>query len=121
MGAWSCVLDVIEGEAIPVRILFRRSMVLQRSLLMLLFCIQTYYFARDDRVFKAFQDRVHDKRVDIARHASKRLRWQLRVLERVLDGRTTTYRVSLVDCLHSYKLALNLIFTEQSRTSSGGT
>jgi len=69
MGAWSCVLDVVDGEPIP-----------------------TYYFARDDRMFRAFQDRIHEKKIDIARSASKRLKWQLRVLQQVLDGRTTTYR-----------------------------
>jgi len=69
MAAWSCVLDSIQGEPIP-----------------------TYYFARDDRVFKAFQDRIHVHRANMARTLSRRLKWQIRVLEKVLEGRNTTYR-----------------------------
>jgi len=69
MGAWSCVLDVVSAEPIP-----------------------TYYFARDDRVFKAFQDRVYKYKSEINRTVSKRLKWQIRVLETVLEGRSTTFR-----------------------------
>ncbi|KAH8118437.1 hypothetical protein DFH11DRAFT_1686607 [Phellopilus nigrolimitatus] len=68
LAAWSCVLDSVQGDPIP-----------------------TYYFARDDRVFKAFQERVYRHRTDIA-GTSKRLRWQMRVLGKALEGRTTTYR-----------------------------
>ncbi|TDL29355.1 hypothetical protein BD410DRAFT_779753 [Rickenella mellea] len=69
MGAWNWALDTIKGEPIP-----------------------TYYFARDDRVFRAFLDRLHEHKAAIARSASRRLKWQLRVLENVLEGRMTTYR-----------------------------
>ncbi|TFK55752.1 hypothetical protein OE88DRAFT_1652206 [Heliocybe sulcata] len=69
MGAWSIVLDSIEGEPIPV-----------------------WYFARDDRVYKAFCQRIDDNSGVIQRTASKRLRWQIRVLRAVLESRATTYR-----------------------------
>ncbi|KAI5124842.1 hypothetical protein M0805_007276 [Coniferiporia weirii] len=72
MAAWSCVLDTVKADPVP-----------------------TYYFARDDRVFKAFQERIHRHRVALA-GVSKRLKWQIRVLERVLEGRTTTYRNKIV-------------------------
>lgn len=54
---------------------------------------QTYYFARDNRVYKAFIDRIDKHRRAIERTASRRLKWQIRVLAKVLDGRNTTYRV----------------------------
>jgi len=69
MGAWSAALDLIQAEQIP-----------------------SYYFARDDRVYKAFVDRLDDHKVDIQRALSRRLKWQLRVLRTALEGRTTTYR-----------------------------
>ncbi|THH12385.1 hypothetical protein EW145_g42 [Phellinidium pouzarii] len=68
MATWTCVSESVHGEAIP-----------------------TYYFARDDRVFKAFQERLHRHRADLG-DVTKRLKWQIRVLVRALDGRTTTYR-----------------------------
>ncbi|KAJ3559825.1 hypothetical protein NM688_g89 [Phlebia brevispora] len=75
MAAWSSVLDTIEGEPIP-----------------------TYYFARDDRVYKAFVDRLDLHKRAIERTCTRRLRWQLRVLRAVMEGRTTSYR-SKVDTL----------------------
>lgn len=69
MGAWSNALDHIDDHPIPA-----------------------YYFARDDRVFKAFQDLVHKHKSAIQKTASKRLRWQIRVLSAVMEGRTRTYR-----------------------------
>ncbi|EPQ59278.1 hypothetical protein GLOTRDRAFT_70571 [Gloeophyllum trabeum ATCC 11539] len=69
MGIWSIVLDQVEGEPIPV-----------------------YYFARDDRVYKAFCQRIDDHKAAIQRTASRRLRWQIRVLRAVLETRATTYR-----------------------------
>ncbi|KAG1755791.1 hypothetical protein EDB19DRAFT_1662983 [Suillus lakei] len=69
LGAWAMALESIEGEQIPV-----------------------YYFARDDRVFKAFTDRVNANQATIRRTLSRRLKWQFRVLQNVLEGRNTTYR-----------------------------
>ncbi|KAG1820276.1 uncharacterized protein BJ212DRAFT_1297715 [Suillus subaureus] len=69
LGAWAIALESIEGEPIPV-----------------------YYFARDDRVFKAFMDRVNTHQATIRRALGRRLKWQFRVLQNVLEGRNTTYR-----------------------------
>ncbi|CAL1702185.1 unnamed protein product [Somion occarium] len=70
IAAWSNVLDAINtDDSIP-----------------------TYYFARDDRVYKAFCDRLDRHKQVIERKASRRLRWQLRVLRKVMEGRTTNYR-----------------------------
>ncbi|KAG2146741.1 hypothetical protein DEU56DRAFT_786157 [Suillus clintonianus] len=69
LGAWAMALESIEGDQIPV-----------------------YYFARDDRVFKAFADRVNTHQATIRRALSRRLKWQFRVLQSVLEGRNTTYR-----------------------------
>ncbi|KAG6378818.1 hypothetical protein JVT61DRAFT_13097 [Boletus reticuloceps] len=68
LSAWSMALDTIEGEQIPF-----------------------YYFARDDRVFRAFAARIDTHRNAIRRHLSRRLKWQLRVLRQVLEGRNTAY------------------------------
>ncbi|KAK0468307.1 uncharacterized protein EV420DRAFT_1503720 [Desarmillaria tabescens] len=69
MAAWSSALDTIPGEQIP-----------------------TYFFARDDRVFKCFAEQL-DKYAGAIRHSlSKRLKWQLRVLRAVIETRTTSYR-----------------------------
>ncbi|KAJ6509900.1 hypothetical protein C8R47DRAFT_964303 [Mycena vitilis] len=69
LGAWSLVSEILELDRIP-----------------------TYYFARDDRVFKAFVERLEEHKTAIQFKCSKRLKWQLRVLRAVLEGRTTTYR-----------------------------
>ncbi|KDQ07456.1 hypothetical protein BOTBODRAFT_192382 [Botryobasidium botryosum FD-172 SS1] len=54
--------------------------------------IPTFYFARDDRVYKAFVAHIHAHRSAIAKCAHKRLRWQLRVLEKVGEGRNVPLR-----------------------------
>jgi len=69
MGAWSLVAEVLQLDQIP-----------------------TYYFARDDRVYKAFVERLDEHKHAIQFKLTKRLKWQLRVLRTVLEGRTTTYR-----------------------------
>lgn len=69
MGAWSNACEVLELGQIP-----------------------TYYFARDDRVYKAFVERLDQHKAAIQAKLAKRLKWQLRVLRTVLEGRTTTYR-----------------------------
>ncbi|KAJ8501471.1 hypothetical protein ONZ51_g582 [Trametes cubensis] len=69
MAAWSLVLQVVKGEPLP-----------------------TYYFARDDRVYRAFVDRLEKHKEAIQTRVGRRLRWQLRVLELKLEGRNRTYR-----------------------------
>jgi len=69
LAAWTSVLNYIDAGSIP-----------------------TYYFARDDRTYKAFLERLQENRTAISRSLTKRLKWQLRVLETVVEGRTTTYR-----------------------------
>ncbi|KAF9452470.1 hypothetical protein P691DRAFT_804603 [Macrolepiota fuliginosa MF-IS2] len=69
MGAWSIVLAHIDGEQIP-----------------------SYYFARDLRVYKAFQERLDKHKREIRRLTNKRLKWQLRVLSAVMEGRSITFR-----------------------------
>ncbi|KAG9317556.1 hypothetical protein JVU11DRAFT_1762 [Chiua virens] len=64
LSAWSMALEMIEADQIPF-----------------------YYFARDDRVFRAFADRIDTHRNAIHRHLNRRLKWQLRVLRQVLEGR----------------------------------
>jgi len=54
--------------------------------------IPSFYFARDDRVYKAFVSHIHQNKAAIARSAHKRLRWQLRVLEKVGEGRNIPLR-----------------------------
>ncbi|GJE84690.1 hypothetical protein PsYK624_007660 [Phanerochaete sordida] len=68
MAAWNCALDTIDGEPIP-----------------------TYYFARDDRVYKAFTERLDRHKQAINKTCTRRLRWQMRVLRAVMEGRQTTY------------------------------
>ncbi|KAF7352865.1 hypothetical protein MVEN_01253500 [Mycena venus] len=77
MGAWSNACEVLELEQIP-----------------------SWYFARDDRVYKAFVERLDEHKTAIQNKLSKRLKWQLRVLRTALEGRTTTYR-SKVELLAS--------------------
>ncbi|KAI1792950.1 hypothetical protein LXA43DRAFT_299990 [Ganoderma leucocontextum] len=71
IAAWSSALQVINGEAIP-----------------------TYYFARDDRVHKAFVERL-DRHKDQIPKLGRRLRWQLRVLRSHLEGRSRAYRAKV--------------------------
>ncbi|KAI0366399.1 hypothetical protein BV20DRAFT_971918 [Pilatotrama ljubarskyi] len=75
MAAWSLVLQVVQGEPLPA-----------------------YYFARDDRVYRAFVERLDKHKDAIQLRVGRRLRWQLRVLRTQLEGRNRTYR-SKVDSL----------------------
>ncbi|GJJ07505.1 hypothetical protein Clacol_001707 [Clathrus columnatus] len=68
LAAWTNALNYIDGEAIP-----------------------SYYFARDDRIYKAFTERAQKHKSVILRMLPKKLKWQMGVLERVLEGRTRTY------------------------------
>ncbi|KAI0321814.1 hypothetical protein OF83DRAFT_158973 [Amylostereum chailletii] len=70
MAAWSMVLDILNAEPIP-----------------------SWYFARDDRVFKSFAERVDKHQGTLAARGTKRLKWQVRVLRHVLEGRNTSWRV----------------------------
>lgn len=69
LGAWSGALESVHGDAIP-----------------------SYYFARDDRLYKAFVENLDKYKIAIQHSLTRRLKWQLRVLRSVLEGRTTTYR-----------------------------
>lgn len=44
-------------------------------------------------------DRVNTHQATIRRVLSRRLKWQFRVLQNVLEGRNTTYRVSRACCV----------------------
>src|SRR5258708_3683459 len=77
--------------------------------------LQSSYFARDDRVYKAFVENVECRKSEIENKCSRRLRWQLTVLKDFLDGRTLTFRVSfylffVVNIRFSYPL-----ITEEDR------
>lgn len=72
LSAWSMALDSIPGEPIPL-----------------------YYFARDDRVFRAFTDRLELHQNALHRNVSRRLKWQLRLLRQVLEDRNVTYRAKV--------------------------
>ncbi|KAJ4466506.1 hypothetical protein J3R30DRAFT_2268970 [Lentinula aciculospora] len=88
LAAWMLALETIQGDPIPVLVpgLF---VVLNLELLSHL---KISYFARDDRIYKAFVERVEKNEKLIRRSLSRRLKWQFRVLKTVLEGRTTTYR-----------------------------
>lgn len=88
-GAWSLCLEFVQTEQIPVR----SSPVSPTPPASPHLLRQSYYFARDDRVYKAFIDRVEQYKDVIQRKGSKRLKWQIRVLKVALDGRNTTYNV----------------------------
>jgi len=69
LGAWSLVLESFRADFIP-----------------------SYYFARDDRVFKAFADALDRYKSEIQTSVNRRLKWQLNILRTTLEGRTITYR-----------------------------
>ncbi|EAU84712.1 hypothetical protein CC1G_00231 [Coprinopsis cinerea okayama7 len=70
MGAWSIVRQNIpSADAIP-----------------------SYYFARDDRVYKAFLEQYQKLRPQISRSCPRRLRWQLQILKDGLQGRQISFR-----------------------------
>ncbi|KIY73676.1 hypothetical protein CYLTODRAFT_416707 [Cylindrobasidium torrendii FP15055 ss-10] len=71
MAAWDLVRESIRGPEEP---------------------LPTYFFARDDRVHVAFKDRIHRHDNTLRQKCGRRLRWQIRVLLSVLEGRTSTYR-----------------------------
>jgi hypothetical protein len=87
LGAWLSAVDLVKGESIPVCCKSWQVESWTHP------DAQTYYFARDDRVYKAFVERLELHKGAIQRTLSRRLRWQLRILAKVLEGRNTTYRV----------------------------
>ncbi|KAJ7628028.1 hypothetical protein DFH06DRAFT_1226946 [Mycena polygramma] len=78
MGAWDCVRNAAPNEDLPP--------------------IPTHYFARDDRVFNAFAEKLdlHRELVYHSKFVGKRLRAQLTALRRLLEGRATTYRSKIM-------------------------
>ncbi|THH17941.1 hypothetical protein EW146_g2945 [Bondarzewia mesenterica] len=68
MAVWRLALESITGDSIP-----------------------SWYFARDDRVYKAFCDLLDKHQVAVQRSLPRRLKWQIRVLRKVLEGRNTTW------------------------------
>ena len=72
---------------------------------------QTYYFARDDRVYKAFVDRLDKHQQAINRTCTRRLKWQMRVLRTVMEGRNTNFRVSrlLLGCASMFHILFSRV------------
>ena len=85
LGVWSCVLERIPAGALPVR--YSRCPTDK-----FLIRPQTYFFARDDKLYKAFQERVETFRVELAA-LDPQLQKQIRVLKDTLEGRSMSYRV----------------------------
>ena len=54
-----------------------------------------YYFARDDRVYRAFVELLDRHKDSIQTKVGRRLRWQLNTLRTQLEGRSRNYRVSV--------------------------
>ncbi|KAF8209138.1 hypothetical protein K438DRAFT_1811826 [Mycena galopus ATCC 62051] len=78
MAAWDSVHNSAPSEDVPP--------------------IPLHYFARDERVFNAFSERL-DKHKELIHHSKfvgRRLRAQLLVLREGLDGRATTYRSKIM-------------------------
>ncbi|KAH7105712.1 hypothetical protein BKA62DRAFT_690643 [Auriculariales sp. MPI-PUGE-AT-0066] len=74
LGAWSLVRESAKVDPLP-----------------------TYTFARDDRTYRLFIENLHQHKVAIDGLRSRRLRWQLKSLEGVLEGRSTSLRSKLAD------------------------
>lgn len=69
MAAWSLTQEAVSDGPIP-----------------------TWYFARDDRVCKAFCSLLDQHQGNARQKLTKRLRWQIRVLRAVLEGRQMSWR-----------------------------
>lgn len=69
MGAWAGVLQSISADNMP-----------------------SYYFARDDRVYKAFASRLEQHQTEIDRKCPRHLRYQLAILKSGFEGRNITFR-----------------------------
>ncbi|KZT74442.1 hypothetical protein DAEQUDRAFT_734747 [Daedalea quercina L-15889] len=89
MGAWQSAVDAgVPAEHIPVRL-----QILLRSVICIL---MTWYFARDDRVYSALMERLDQYPKEISQRCPRRLRWQFRVLRKVMEGRSTSYPQKVV-------------------------
>ncbi|CCA71110.1 hypothetical protein PIIN_05045 [Serendipita indica DSM 11827] len=69
MAAWDVASQTVGGDPIP-----------------------TYCFARDERVHTIFVARIHEYRDPIFKQCTRRLRWQIKLLETALKGRHLTFR-----------------------------
>ncbi|KAH9966128.1 hypothetical protein BC827DRAFT_1265183 [Russula dissimulans] len=77
MAAWRLALESFHGESIP-----------------------TYYFARDDRVYRIFTEHLDSYRDHINRRLDRRLKSQLSALRTILQGRARSWH-GKVDLLAS--------------------
>ncbi|KAI0303224.1 hypothetical protein BC826DRAFT_1089604 [Russula brevipes] len=68
MAAWSLALESFSGEPIPA-----------------------YYFARDDRVYRVFTERLDRNRDDINHRLNKHLKSQLTTLRTIIQGRARSW------------------------------
>ena len=89
MGAWAVVLQSISADNIPVS----GFNYIHASVSHPLPFKQSYYFARDDRVYKAFTTRLQQHKTDIDRKCPRQLRHQLAILKSGFEGRKITFRV----------------------------
>ncbi|KAG8858598.1 hypothetical protein FRB91_009566 [Serendipita sp. 411] len=69
MAAWDVASQSVGGDPIPV-----------------------YCFARDERVYSVFVSRTQEHKDAIFKSCTRRLRWQIKLLERALKGRNLTFR-----------------------------
>ena len=90
-AAWNAASGSVGGDPIPVRVWTLDFQLSQDFRLKLIY--QTYCFARDDRVYLHFVQRCQHHKTAINRKCTKRLKWQLRVLEEGLKGRNVMFRV----------------------------
>jgi len=68
MAIWSLASEKLGGDAIPA-----------------------YCFARDQRVYKSFEDRINENKSKLST-LTRRLKWQIRVALKVFEGRADSYR-----------------------------
>ena len=90
MAAWSLTQEAVSDGPIPVRIIVVSCDTLIKSSIHMK---KTWYFARDDRVCKAFCSLLDQHQGNARQKLTKRLRWQIRVLRAVLEGRQMSWRV----------------------------
>ena len=92
MAAWSLTQEAVSDGPIPVRIISVSCDTLIKSSIHP-YMKKTWYFARDDRVYKAFCSLLDQYQGNARQKLTKRLRWQIRVLRTVLEGRQMSWRV----------------------------
>ncbi|KIM27520.1 hypothetical protein M408DRAFT_329967 [Serendipita vermifera MAFF 305830] len=69
MASWNLASQSVGGEPIP-----------------------TYAFARDERVYSVFLARIKEYQDQIAATCTRRLRWQIKLLQTAIKGRNITFR-----------------------------